>query len=186
VGGCGLGEPETVEDAAAQVAALTKVRDDFEQPGYAEADYWIGRYVQPVRLTVPSGTDVTLVAPKGFWDTEPETQAFLGDFCEVVLFHSAEELLRYVRAEGTDEMRQASWWPVDPPDCEPRRTVDVRQADPHDPDSDAFEHLRGLAMVLTERMRYFNVRDLGERHLHKAAQHIAYVLREVNDKVTWR
>jgi hypothetical protein len=122
----------------------------------------------------------------GFWDTDPQAQAFLGDFCEVVLFHSADELLRYVRAEGTDEMRQASWWPADAPDCEPRLTVDVRLADPHDPDADAFEYLRGLAMVLTDRMTVFNVRDLGERQLHKAAERIADVLREVNDKVSWR
>jgi hypothetical protein len=168
------------------VAAVTKLRDDFEQPGYAEADYWIGRYVHPVRLTLPAGSGVTLAAPMGFWDTDPEAQAFLGDFCEVVLFHSTSELLRYVRAEGTDEMRQASWWPADAPECEPRRSVDVGLADPHDPDSDAFEYLRGLAMVLTERMKVFDVRDLNERQLHKAAEHIAYVLREVNGKVTWR
>jgi hypothetical protein len=186
VDGCGIEAPETVEDAAAQVAALTKVRDDFEQAGYAENDYWIGRYVQPVRLTLPSGSGVTLVAPMGFWDTDPQAQAFLGDFCEVVLFHSPDELLRHVRAEGTDEMRQASWWPADAPDCEPRLTVDVRLADPHDPDADAFEYLRGLAMVLTDRMTVFNVRDLGERQLHKAAERIADVLREVDDKVSWR
>ncbi|HEY0499952.1 MAG TPA: hypothetical protein VGD48_29675, partial [Kutzneria sp.] len=59
-------------------------------------------------------------------------------------------------------------------------------ADPHDPDADAFEYLRGLAMVLTDRMTVFNVRDLGERQLHKAAERIADVLREVNDKVSWR
>ena len=161
VDGCGIEAPETVEDAATQVAALTAVRDDFEQPGYAEADYWIGRYVQPVRVTLPAGSGVTLVAPMGFWDTEPEAQAFLGDFCEVLLFHSAGELLRHVRAEGTDEMRQASWWPADAPDCEPRRSVDVGLADPHDPDSDAFEYLRGLAMVLTDRMNVAPARRPG-------------------------
>ena len=185
VDGCGLGEPATVEEAAAQVAALTKVRDDFEQPEYAERDYWIGRYVQPVRLTVPSGTGVTLVAPKGFWDTEPEAQAFLGNFDQVVLFHNVAALTQYVRSPGTDQMREASWWPADAPDFEPRHTVDVRLADPHDPDSDAFEYLRGLLMVLPGPPNTYNVHGSGALRVNLMAKRIPKMLARMDGLITW-
>jgi hypothetical protein len=185
VDGCGIEAPETVEDATAQVAALTKLRDDFEQPGYAETDYWIGRHVQPVRLTVPSGTGVTLVAPKGFWDTDPEAQAFLGNFCRVVLFHNVAALEQYVRAPGTDQMREASWWPADAPDFEPRRTVDLRLADPHDPDADAFEYLRGLLMLLPGPPYTYKVHTMGALRVSRMARRIPKMLAHVDNLITW-
>ena len=95
-------------------------------------------------------------------------------------------MLAYIRADGTDEMRQASWWPVDPPHCEPQLSVDVRLADPRDPNSWASVCLNGLAMVLTDRMNVLNVRTKNKRQLRKASEQIADVLREVNGRVTWR
>ncbi|MFI9388741.1 hypothetical protein [Kutzneria sp. NPDC052558] len=193
VDACGIAEPATVEAAAVQVAALAKLRDDFEQPAYADADYWIYQIAKPVRLTLPSGAGVTLCVPIAPGYREPESQAFLGDSGEVVLFQSPEELLAYIRADGTDEMRQASWWPVDPPNCEPQMSVDIRLADPrdqladpHDPTTWAFAFLRALAATLTGRDDLADVRARSKRQLRKASERIADVLREVNGKVTWR
>ena len=186
VDACGIAEPATVEAAATQVAALTKVRDEFEQPGYADADYWIYQVAKPVQLTLPSGTGFTLCVLIEPGYTEPEAQAFLGDSDEVVLFRSPDELLAYIRGDGTDEMRQASWWPVDPPNCEPQLSIDVRLADPLDPNSWASIGLRALALVLTGQLNTFAVRARDKRQLRKVSAWLADVLREVDCSVTWR
>ena len=183
---CGIVPPPTVEAAALQVAALAKVRDEFERPGYADADYWLFRLAKPVKVTLPSGTGVTLCVPMLPGYMEPEAQAFLGDSGEVVLFQSPDELLAYIRADGTDEMRQASWWPVDPPNCEPQLTVDVRLADPREPNSRPFAYLRALAVILADRFDLFYVRTRSKRDLRKASERTADALREVNARVTWR
>jgi len=87
-------------------------------------------------------------------------------------------------------MRKEPYWPVNPPDCEPRMVVDVRQADPRDLRSDAFVFLRALATVLTTREDELSVHKLGnltnERRTRKAVDRVADVLREVNGRVTWR
>jgi hypothetical protein len=85
-------------------------------------------------------------------------------------------LLAYTRADGTDEMRQASWWPVDPPNCEPQFSVDVRLADPRnprtwaDPTIWAFTFLRILAAILTDRDDLGHVRFRSKRQLRKATE----------------
>jgi hypothetical protein len=186
VDACGVVDPPTVEDAMKQVAAVTTCRDDFE-PGYAERDYWLEAAALPVWITLPSGTGVTIVALDQFGERSP---AFLGDWGEVVLFRDQADLLAYLRADGTDAMREEQYWPVNPPDCEPRMVVDVREADPRDLRSDAFVFLRALATVLTKREEELSVHKLGkltnERRVRKAVDGVADVLREVNGRVTWR
>jgi hypothetical protein len=186
VDACGVVDPPTVEHAAAQVAALTKLRPEFERPGYVDQDYWMDRDVRPVELRLPSGIGVTLAAPEEFWLPEPEAQPFLGDLHQVVLFRDPVDLLAYVRDDGTDEMRRASWWPVDPPTCEPQLAVDVWKADPEYSTSDAMDYLRGLAMVLTDRKWEIGYGRSSGRRLRKEQAWVVDVLLEVDRKVTWR
>ena len=187
VDGCGVVDPPTVQDAITQVTAVTTVREDFEKPGYLERDYWVEMEAMPVQITLPSGTGVTIVAPYEFGERSP---AFLGERGEVVLFRTQADLLAYLHAEGADEMRKEAYWPVTPPDCEPRMIVDVRQADPRDLRSDAFVFLRALATVLTKREDELSVHKLSnltnERRVRKAVDNVADVLREVNGRITWR
>jgi hypothetical protein len=187
VDACGVIDPPTVEDAMTQVAAVTTLRVDFEQPGYLDRDYWMEMEAQPVQLTLPSGTGVTIVAVHEFGEGAP---AFLGDRGEVLLFRDPADLLAYLHAEGTDEMRKEPYWPANPPDCEPRMVVDVRQADPRDLRSDAYVFLRALATVLTKRESELSVHKMSnltnERRVRKAVDRVADVLREVNGKITWR
>ena len=187
VDGCGVVDPPTVQDAMTQVAAVTTVREDFEQPGYLDHDYWMDKVAIPVQITVPSGSGVTIVAPYQFGERSP---AFLGEHGQVVLFKDQAPLLAYLHAEGADEMRKEEYWPVNPPDCEPRMVVDVREADPRDLRSDAFVFLRALATVLTKREDELSVHKLSklttDRRVRKAVDGVADVLREVNGKITWR
>jgi hypothetical protein len=187
VDACGIEYPPTVEDAMARVAAVTVYRDEFERPGYAEADYWMDREIQPVRLTLPSGSGCTLVIRSTLTTRRASPQPFLGEYGHVVLFRDPAALLAYVRADGADDMRESEWWPADPPNCEPMQTVDVRAADPRDRWSEPFDYLHGLALVLTKRGGDFLPRKMGsERRIRKEVDRIQEVLREVNGKVTWR
>ena len=74
---------------------------------------------------------------------------------------------------------------MDPPNCEPQLSVDVRLADPRDPNSWASVCLRGLAMVLMGRMNVFTVRTMNKRQLRKASERIADVLQEVINEYEW-
>lgn len=186
VDGCGVVDPSSVEDAMKQVEAVTTLREDFE-PGYQDRDYWQDRDTLPVQITLPGGTGVTIVALDQFGERSP---AFLGDQGEVALFHDPADLVTYIHAEGTDAMRAERYWPRNPPECEPRMTVDVRQADPGDLRSDAYVFLRALATVLTKREGDLSVHKMSkltnERRMRRAVDTVAEVLREVNGRVTWR
>jgi hypothetical protein len=187
VDACGIEDPPTVEYAMARVAAVTTYRDDFERPEYEERDYWMGRQIRPVRLTLPSGSGVTLVALPEILTRNASPQPFLGDYGHVVLFRDPADLLAYVRADGTDEMRASKWWPDDAPNCEPVLTVDVRAADPRAWTADAFDFLRGLALVLIKRFDDFQPHKMtNDRRIRKEVDRFQAVLREVNGKVTWR
>lgn len=176
----------TYEDGKALVTALTTYRDEFERPGYDERDYWMGRKIQPVRLTLPSGSGVTLVAESKMETFNAVPQAFLGDYGHVVLFRDPADLLAYVRADGTDDMRLSDWWPADAPDCEPVRSVDVRTADAREWTSEAFAFLCALALVLTRRVVDLKAYKMtSDRKVRKEVERIQKVLRDVNGKVTW-
>jgi len=183
---CGIDNAPSAEWAARQVAAVTELREDFEQPGYQELDYWMNGEVVPVELTLPSGTGYTLVASMGFWDQDAEVQAFLGDRRDVLMFSSADDLLAHVRADGTDDMRKAPWWPVNPPHCRPELVVDVREADPHDVESDAYEYLYGLARVLTSRARDIPLSRPGRLAMGRAEDRVLDLMMVVDSRVTWR
>jgi hypothetical protein len=184
--GCGFDDLPSPEAVARQVAAVTTLREDFEQPGYPELDFWLNEEVQPVELTLPSGTGHTLVAATAFWDPDAEAQAFLGDRGEVLMFSSTDDLLAHVRADGPDDMRKAAWWPVDPPHCRPELFVDVREADPHDPDSDAYEYLRALAGVLTGRERDLPFIRPVWLMMGRVEDRVLDVMMEVDSRITWR
>jgi hypothetical protein len=183
---CGIDNSPSIEWAARQVAAVTTVRDEFERPGYRELDYWMNGEVFPTELTLPSGTGYTLVAPMSFWDPSARVQAFLGDAGEVLMFSNADDLLAHVRGDGTDDMRRASWWPVNPPNCVPQRFVDVREADPRDIEADAYDYLRGLATVLTKRAKNLPYSRPGRLAMGRAEDRVLDVMLEVDRKVTWR
>jgi len=81
VDGCGVVDPPTVQDAMTRVAAVTTVRVDFEQPGYLERDYWMEMEAQPVQITLPSGTGVTIVATDEFGERSPAFLATAARWC---------------------------------------------------------------------------------------------------------
>ncbi|MFC0440069.1 hypothetical protein [Kutzneria buriramensis] len=184
---CGIEDPQSFEDALARVTALTTCRDDFEQPGYEERDYWMGRDIQPVRLTLPSGSGVTLVAMDDLRARDTSAHPFLGGYGQVVLFRDPAALLAHIRADGTEEIRESMWWPGDAPHCEPVLSVDVRTVDARDRTSDAFDFLCGLARVLTNRYRDLRPgKTNSDRQIRQETERIERLLREVNGKVTWR
>jgi hypothetical protein len=186
VNSCKLGYRETVEEFLALTAELTTCRDDFEQPDYEERDYWMGRNIQPVRLTLPSGSGVTLVAMSELRTRNAFPQPLLGDYGHVLLFRYPAALLAHIRADGTEEMRKSPWWPADAPHCEPVLSVDVRTADARDRTSDAYDFLCGLARVLTKRYRDLRPGKMNnDRQIRHEAERVERLLREVNGKVTW-
>ena len=184
---CCVEYPPTVEDAMADVAARTTLRGDFEQPGYRERDYWMCSNIQPVRLTLPSGSGVTLVDLPNMLRRTASPQPFLGDHGQVLLFRDPAGLLAHIRADGADDLRKSKAWPVDVPHCEPVLSVDVRTADARDRTSDAYDFLRGLALVLTKRHRDLRPGKMNnDRQIRHEAERVDRLLREVNGKVTWR
>jgi hypothetical protein len=186
VNACKVGYQENIEDALALTAELTTCRDDFEQPGYEERDYWMGRQIQPVRLTLPSGSGVTLVAMSDLRTRNAFPQPLFGDYGHVLLFRHPSTLLARIRADGTEEMRNSPWWPADAPHCEPVLSVDVRTADARDRTSDAYDFLCGLARVLAKRSRDLRPGKMNnDRQIRHEAERIERLLREVNGKVTW-
>lgn len=207
----GISVDSNAFDPAALDAELTagiRLRTDFEQPGYAEADYWLYRRIVPFTLVLPSGTGMSLADEDVVCGVVPRTSVrFLGETGTVWLFRDERDLSDAIADGLPDALAQERLWERDitgrPPHFRPQTVIDLSvlpELQPATDDTlvDALGVLENLLATLTGSRQLFRSPELrrlslGEppaalkpRHQRKAVQLLRELVAEVDAGITWR
>jgi hypothetical protein len=187
-----------------RVAARTRLRTDFEQPGYAEADYWLQRQIVPFTVVLPSGTGMSLADEDVVCGVLPTNARFLGEANTVWLFPDEQDLLDTVANGLPAALDDEPLWQRDingrPPHCHGSTRIDLIELPLLRPETedtliDALGVLENLVWTLTGSRAPFLTKELraltgGEplkpRHQRKAAELLRRLVTEVDAGVTWR